>query len=151
MILWRISNYSDLSGMGGVLHRGRWHNRGKPVVYLAHSAAGALLEVLVHIEASHPGELPRHYQLLEVELPDDVSTSKVSLPEGDAWREDFTITRRCGDQWLAQNSSLLLRVPSAVVGRTSNFLFNPMHQQASACRIVSAARYPFDDRLFGVG
>ena len=150
MILWRISNYADLSGMGGVLHRGRWHNRGRPVVYLAHSAAGALLEVLVHIEASHPSELPRHYQLLEVELPETVATSTAKLPEGDAWRDDFTTTRRCGDQWLTAGETLLLRVPSAVVGRTSNYLFNPLHPQASECRILSAASYPFDDRLFGI-
>lgn len=151
MILWRISNYADLAGVGGLSHHGRWHNRGRPVVYLAQSAAGALLEVLVHVEANHPSELPRHYQLLEIELPDDASVIDADLPprawEEERWRGDLAVTRRCGDAWLAARASLLLRVPSAVVGRTFNFLFNPLHPQAPACRIVSATRHPFDDRI----
>ena len=147
MIFWRISNYADLSGTGGLLHRGRWHNRGRQVVYLAQSAASALLEALVHIEASHPSELPRQYQLLEVEVPASASIIEAALPLDEAWQNDFALTRRTGDQWLASGASLLLRVPSAVVGRTFNVLLNPAHPQAQACRIVSVARYPFDDRL----
>ena len=148
MILWRISNDADLSGAGGMLHRGRRHHRGRPVVYLAESAAGALLEVLVHVEAAQPSELPRDYQLLEVELPDDAPMEDVQLPAGDDWRRDLTLTRGLGDQWLLATRSLLLRVPSVVVGRTANRLFNPLHPAAAACRILSAQRYPFDDRLF---
>lgn len=151
MILWRISNYTDLSGTGGLVHHGRWHNRGRPVVYLAESAAGALLEVLVHVEAAHPGELPAHYQLLEIEVLDGASVSDARLPDGsppgDGWQADRVTTRRCGDAWLASAASLLLRVPSAVVGRTNNFLFNPLHPEARHCRILSVARYPFDARL----
>ena len=147
MIFWRISNYADLTGAGGLLHRGRWHSRGRPVVYLAESAASALLEVLVHIEASHPSELPRQYQLLEVEVPDDASIIDVAGPLQEGWQDDLAASRRVGDRWLAEGASLLLRVPSAVVGRTFNVLYNPAHPQAPQCRIVSVAKYPFDDRL----
>jgi RES domain-containing protein len=80
LILWRINNYADLSGTGGLLHHGRWHHRGRPVVYLAQSAAGALLEALVHVEAGSPGELPKSYRLLEVELPDSASITSVAPP-----------------------------------------------------------------------
>ncbi|MBS0372797.1 MAG: RES family NAD+ phosphorylase [Proteobacteria bacterium] len=151
MILWRISNYADLSGAGGLAHHGRWHNRGRPVIYLAESAAAALLEVLVHVEAAHPGELPAQYQLLEIAVPDGVSITNVALPDGaplaEGWQADLITTRRCGDAWLAKGASLLLRVPSAVVGRTHNLLLNPLHPEITGCRIVSAARYPFDERL----
>lgn len=47
------------------------------------------------------------------------------------------------NQLLAQGPSLLPRVPSAVVGRTLNLLFNPAYPQASTCRVVSVARFPF--------
>ncbi len=147
MILWRISNYTDLGGVGGLMRQGRWHHRGRPIVYLAGSAASALLETLVHLEAATLGELPRHYQLLEVELPDNAIV--LDAPEQTAvdWRQNLTLTRRIGDQWLAAGRSLLLRVPSAVVGRTVNLLFNPAHPQAAACRVVSVAKFPFDGRL----
>lgn len=151
MILWRISNHTDLSGTGGLLHSGRWHNRGRPVVYLTCSTAAALLEALVHIEASRAGELPRRYQLLEVEVPEGAPVADAVLPDNalstDGWQAELATTRRCGDQWLASGASLLLRVPSAVVGRTFNALLNPAHPQAAACRVISVGHYPFDDRL----
>lgn len=153
MILWRISNHSDLSGTGGLLHPGRWHSRGRPIIYLAESAAGALLEALVHIEAAHPSELPRSYQLLEVEIleqqTDDLPLAQDCQDLPDGWQQNQVITRRLGDNWLASGASLLLRVPSAVVGRTFNYLFNPGHSSARLSRIISVARYPFDDRLLG--
>jgi RES domain-containing protein len=147
VILWRISNYADLAGVGGLTHSGRWHHRGRPVVYLATSAASALLETLVHLEAATPSELPRSYQLLEVELPDDATLRDAPEQSEPDWRQRVTMTRRIGDHWLAAGDTLLLRVPSAVVGRTFNLLFNPAHPQASACRVVSVARFPFDGRL----
>jgi len=48
MELWRISNYADLSGGGGLQAAGRWHTRGKRIVYLADHPASAVLEMLVH-------------------------------------------------------------------------------------------------------
>ncbi len=147
MILWRISNYSDLSGAGGLLHGGRWHHRGRPVVYLAESPAGALVEALVHVQASRAGELPAHYQLLEVAVTDDAVAEPPPLPDGLSWRNDVALTRSLGEAWLASGRSLLLRVPSAVVGRSHNCLLNPLHPQAGGCRVLSVQRYPFDGRL----
>lgn len=66
MILWRISNHADLRGIGGLKAAGRWHSRGRPVVYLAESQPGALLEVLVHIDVTRVENLPTHYTLLKV-------------------------------------------------------------------------------------
>lgn len=66
MNLWRISNYKDLKGLGGLKASGRWHNRGVPIVYLAETPALAMLEVLVHFDMTLD-EIPKHYQLLEIE------------------------------------------------------------------------------------
>lgn len=147
MILWRISNHADLSGSGGLLHSGRWHSRGRPVVYLAESPAGALVEALVHVQAASAAELPKHYHLLEIALPDDAASDDLSAKLSRSWRDEPASTRALGDAWLAVQGSLLLRVPSAVVGRSFNRLFNPQHAQAASAEIKSVARYPFDDRL----
>ena len=54
MLLWRIAREihvdSALEGVGGLMVSGRWHRRGKPILYTASSAALAALEVLVHVE-----------------------------------------------------------------------------------------------------
>lgn len=147
MRLWRISNYADLQGKGGLKASGRWHNRGIPIVYLSETPALAMLEVLVHFELDL-SEIPTNYQLLEVDYNQRTGMShlhKNSLLDG--WQDDLELTRAIGDEWLISSSSLLLRVPSAVVPHSYNYLFNPRHPAASAAEIVSARLHPFDARL----
>ncbi|HXH47142.1 MAG TPA: RES family NAD+ phosphorylase [Bradyrhizobium sp.] len=55
MRIWRISNFDDLSGIGGLKTDGRWHDRGRHVVYAADHPASALLEVMVHLEIDVEG------------------------------------------------------------------------------------------------
>lgn len=147
MKLWRISNYADLKGIGGIRTPGRWHNKGIPVVYLSESPALAMLEVLVHFEMS-PEEVPSSYQLLEVEFNQKKGVSKLSeeaLPDG--WQQDYTLTRTTGDEWLTSLKSCLLRVPSAILPYSYNYLLNPRHELASNAQIISAQTHPFDSRL----
>src|ERR1700710_2443183 len=77
MELWRISNYADLKGIGGLRASGRWHFAGQPVVYLAEHPASALLEILVHQQLSHSEHVPDSYQLLRIEVPDDIAIAEL--------------------------------------------------------------------------
>ncbi len=147
MKLWRISNYADLQGKGGLKAAGRWHNRGIPIVYLSESPALAMLEILVHFELDL-SEIPANYQLLEVDYNQRKGLSylhKNALL--DAWQHDLDLTRAIGDEWLTSSSSLFLRVPSAIVPHSYNYLFNPRHSLANQTTITSAIQYPFDQRL----
>lgn len=147
MRLWRISNYADLAGTGGLLDSARWHSQGKRIVYLADSPASALLEVLVRFEVPD-AEWPTHYQLLAVDVPDELTSTSVevnSLPFD--WCENLSLTRSLGDRWLAEGDASLMRVPSAIVPFTSNWLLNPLHPDARRCTIVSVTRELFDRRL----
>jgi RES domain-containing protein len=148
--LWRISNYLDLSGEGGRLASARWHTEGRPVVYLAESPAAAMLERIVHLSYLN-GKLPRTYDLLEVEAAEDVEISNLD-PSGESeWKLNPEITRALGDNWLVASTSALARVPSVIVPRTWNFLFNPLHPDASRVRIILMIREQFDNRLFRSG
>lgn len=147
MKLWRISNYADLQGKGGLKASGRWHNRGIPIIYLSESPALAMLEVLVHFELDL-SEIPASYQLLEVDY--NLRTGMSHLHKNallDGWQDDLELTRAIGDEWLISSSSLLLRVPSAVVPHSYNYLFNPRHLAAGDAEIISARQHPFDTRL----
>jgi RES domain-containing protein len=141
MILWRISNYADLEGKGGLVSSGRWHTRGHPIVYLAETPPGALIEALVHLELNET-DLPDAYQLLKVSVPSNVKTEKCNPTVlGENWTADAKITRLVGDDWLRRRVTPLLRVPSAVVPETWNWLLNPAHPQARRMRISWARRY----------
>jgi RES domain-containing protein len=147
MRLWRISNHANLSGDGGLYGAGRWQTRGRRVVYLADHPASALLEVMVHLEIDAE-DLPSHYQMLGLDVPDDVSVTRVDereLPPN--WREHTDVTRSLGDNWLREVSAALLRVPSAVVPDASNYLLNPAHRDAARIGIASTERTAFDPRL----
>jgi RES domain-containing protein len=151
MWLWRISNHADLSGSGGLRASGRWHSRGRPIVYCSEHPAAALLEALVHLEVGRLEELPDSYQLLEIEVPRDVKRRMLDAKLlSERWRESQEQTRAIGDAWLASARSALLGIPSAIVPRTTNFLLNPAHPHASRLSLVSVSRYPFDPRLFAV-
>lgn len=144
MRLWRISNHASLSGDGGLYASGRWHTRGRRIVYLADHPALALLEVMVHLEVDAE-DLPRDYQLLAVDVPDGISAAFLGLPDG--WRDDVSNTRALGDAWLREGSSALLRVPSAIVPDARNYLLNPAHADAARITIAEAQRAAFDPRL----
>ena len=146
MTLWRISRHRDLSGAGGLKVPGRWHHAGHPVVYLAQSPAAALLEVCVHTSAN---DVPPEFTLLKIEGPDQ-RVSIITLDDlPDNWRSRLEVTRDLGMSWLQKKETVLLRIPSAIVPETANFLFNPSHPDAKKFHIAGAFSYPFDARLKG--
>jgi RES domain-containing protein len=145
MELWRISNYADLSGIGGLRATGRWHSRGRPIVYLADHPSSALLEMLVHMDRDL---IPPTYQLLRVVVPPDVAVETVRLQDLPAdWRTEAATCRNLGDQWLDRASSVLLKVPSAISHQGQNFLLNPVHPDAVKIVVAETIRAPFDSRL----
>jgi RES domain-containing protein len=153
MRLWRVSNYADLSGEGGRRVEGRWHERGQPVVYLAEHAALAVLERLVHL-AVDPEDLPSHYQLLTIHVPDDVAVEDLAEPVVAArvadWRHAPDETRKLTHAWFRERRTALLRIPSVIVPDAFNYLLNPLHPDAGPTSIVARQRVEFDVRLFGI-
>jgi RES domain-containing protein len=144
VVLWRISRHLDLSGEGGLLANARWHSIGHAVVYLGESPTAALLEVCVHTTADR---VPKSFTLLRIEGP-DVEISSIlpdTLPS--EWVKRPELTQRLGTAWLQSGAGVLLRVPSAIVPHTSNYLFNPLHPLAGQFRVVEAMEYPFDGRI----
>jgi RES domain-containing protein len=63
------------------------------------------------------------------------------------WASRVEITRDLGSEWLKRGSSALLRVPSALVPESANYLLNPLHKDAGLFRIEKSYQYPFDVRL----
>ncbi len=145
MVLWRLSNYADLSGAGGLRASGRWHTRGKPIVYLADHPASCLLEMLVHCDRDM---LPATYRLLRVDLTDTSSIEtcdQASLPPD--WRNHPELTRKIGDAWLDLSEKALLKVPSAILPNAEHYVLNPAHPDAGQATIVEVIDAALDPRL----
>lgn len=148
MILWRVSNYGTLDGTGGVYVSGRWHTKGRPIVYCSWNPATALLETLVHIEIDVE-DRPERVQILKIEGPDSVSIEKINTSEfPSGWPADWSITQEAGDAWLAGRRTLLLEVPCVLAPETWNVLVNPLHPEASQLKIIDVYEHRLDVRSF---
>jgi RES domain-containing protein len=150
MILWRLTRrpYADLSGRGGELADGRWHTRGRPVVYCAASAALAVLEARVHLDL--PLDLlPDDYVLMQIEAPDDLAVQTVPPRDlADGWQSREDLCRPVGDVWLDEGSTALLSVPSAIVDVERNILLNPRHSSVADVGVAEVTPFGWDERLF---
>lgn len=155
--LWRISNHCNLDGLGGEKADGRWHTaaRGKRIVYLSETPAGALLESLANLKGN-PELFPEKYQLLEVGVPDDVYAAMVFPSGGSPASRAFFKTvplsssRKKGNGWLRANISALAGVPSFPSPYSLNVLLNPKHPDARRILLKACRRIKYDRRLFHI-
>lgn len=138
MILWRISTYMDLDGSGGLNVSGRWHRKGRPIVYCGMNPSTVLSEILVHLGIDEEDRL-NTFRVLKIEASDSLSRETLdarALPKG--WQNDLTVTRDIGDRWLYEGRSCALTVPSVLFEDRSNVILNPLHADAHLLQIVSA-------------
>ena len=147
---WRIvkSKYvaSAFDGEGARRFGGRWNDKGTPMVYTASSQALAVLEMLVHLEAS---DLLKHYRLIPVTFDDAlVSTlDPKTLPTNWKRRPTPPAVRTIGEAWVSSGRSLILRVPSVIVPTESNYLINILHPDFARLSIGKPQAFRFDPRL----
>lgn len=149
MILYRLAKcvyVDDLSGTGARLYGGRWNSEGKAAVYLASSGSLAVLEVLVHLP---PLMIPNGYCITEISVPEHsiFTVKNEELPEN--WKDiaQPAALRKIGDQFLARNEYLLLKVPSAIVPFEYNYIMNPAHPAFKEVHILKKQPFDFDERL----
>jgi RES domain-containing protein len=150
---WRITKAKHaaaaFSGMGAKAFGGWWNSPGNAVVYCAGSTSLAILEMLVHLEAS---ELMRRYVSFEVTFEESLVTAIhiADLPKN--WRQSPipASVQAAGDQWVANGNSAVLRVPSALVPNEWNYLLNPAHPDFAKIAIGPKQPLRFDPRLVKV-
>jgi RES domain-containing protein len=130
-------------GQGGLYGHGRWHVRGKAIVYAAEHTALAMAEALVHLQRSN-SIAPFHHWVIDI--PDSLISKPPALPAG--WRNNMPFTQAFGDAWLSAKTSVAQLVPSALVSGDLNCLINPAHPKFDL-RWVSSGPTPFqfDPRL----
>ena len=147
---WRIVKKrhagTAFDGEGARLYGGRWNSPGVAAVYASESRALATLEVLAGLQTNSP--LPG-YVLIPAEFEDAlVVTIELAELPGE-WRDNPppSSTQRIGDRWVARGESAVLRVPSALVPREWNYLFNPGHPDFPSVLVGEQEPLAIDPRL----
>lgn len=142
MHIWRISNYADLSGRGGLHKAGRWNRKGTPIVYCSDHPSTALLEVLVHFDRD---ELPENYQLIKIEINTNLVREAVDLPT--KWQSSEDQSRAYWQRFVDTAEFPALIVPSIIMPHVFNILINPEHEKISEVKIIEKLKKPIDPRF----
>ncbi|MFL6446201.1 MAG: RES family NAD+ phosphorylase [Bryobacteraceae bacterium] len=130
-------DYPNLDGGGSAITGGRWNSPGKQMVYTASCSALAVLEYMAHLQT-----LPKNMTLLLVEVPDTLKIRDTTWAPA-----EIASSRQIGDEWLESKETAVLRVPSVIVPRQTNYLLNPDHPLFEAIQVVETTPFAFDSRL----
>ncbi len=147
---WRIVKSKHdaraFEGEGARLYGGRWNGPGRRAVYVADSVALAALELLVHLGDA---ETLYHYSVHAIHFADRhvVTVKPRSLPAD--WRKSPAPhpLQLVGDAWIADQTSVVLAVPSVVVPLESNYVINPEHPDFASLTTEGPLDFTFDPRL----
>ncbi len=150
MIVYRISNTiysSDISGTGAKLVGSRWNSKGVAMLYTAEHISLAVLEMLVNTNFK---DYDSPLDLMHIEIPSQ-NISEISLLKlKNNWKDDFGFTRFIGDEFIKQQQSLLLKVPSVIVNEECNYIANPEHPDFKKIKIIKTKSFWPDKRLFSI-
>ena len=147
---WRIikSRFAAdaFSGEGARLYGGRWNSPGIAMVYTAGSVSLATLELLVHLD--NTSVLPS-FSICPFDFDDSLVEllGPATLPPDWNQSPPPTSLRTIGDDWISRGSSVVLRVPSAVIENENNYLINPAHTDFKKLVIGSMKALKLDPRL----
>ncbi len=148
MIVYRLSKEqyaNDLSGKGAELVGGRWNSKGNSMLYTSQSIALCVTEIAVHVPL---GILPKDYQLIHIEIPDEDFLEMKRLPKDWQSFPHSNSTQMIGDKFLKEHKHLVFKVPSAAVQGEFNYLINPRRKNFNQIKIVKIQNFNFDERLF---
>ncbi len=133
-------------GEGARICGGRWNSKGTAMVYTASTRALAVLELLVHLEDS--SLIQQHFVLFKITVNDSyIMDLGNGLPKD--WQNDIIpfSTQTIGDDWVRQQASAVLEVPSTIIPEEKNYLINPLHPDFKKLKIEKAQSLSFDPRL----
>lgn len=129
------------------MHSGRWHRKGIEVIYAAENPSLALLETMVHVEEA--SLLGFDFVAIPIRFDDE----HLEALESDRLPEDWKAwpwpagTQHVGTQWILEQRSVILQVPSVVVPHQMNYLINPSHPKFPELEIGPPEPFPIDSRL----
>lgn len=137
---------NPLSSEGARRYGGRWNPPGVGILYTSASPELTLLEQLVHLPALPYQDLPKLF-LITLAVP---SPPKIVENLSPNWRDpaNFEGNHLTLKKWLNNPDVLALRVPSAIVPESYNFLLHPQHQDYSKIEILTANPFVIDPRLW---
>ena len=147
MLTYRIASqkYSDrLIGSG---REARWNPKDINIVYTVSTRALACLENAVHLDQVG---LTRSFDLITINCPTGIKIKTIrldDLPENWSDYDQMYFTQSIGGRWISEKQTAILKVPSSIIMKESNYLINPNHEDFKLISIVKKEPFTFDRRI----
>lgn len=147
MLAYRITHKSFSRKLIAPGFAGRWNGSGRKVIYCAESIALAFLENMIRRQGVG---FNQDFKTVILQIPEDLKIQKVKesdLPEG--WRKfsDYTKCQPIGNEWFDEGMYPVLKVPSAVLPESFNYVINAMHPDTKKIKIIRITDLIPDERL----
>jgi RES domain-containing protein len=137
--------YPVFDGGGAARWGSRWCTPGRNIIHTASAYALALLENLVHWNAT---SLPRGMRYVVATIPATVARTALDPATLLGWnRDDYRISQPYGDAWYDAGEVAVLVVPSVLSPYEPNVLINQRHPDTRRIRVTDEQRAGIDPRL----
>lgn len=147
MIVYRITLAQWAGKFTASGRAARWNSNGHFMLYAASTRALACLENMVHRRSTGKDDL---FRVTLIQIPDDLKIKKINKSKLPAnWQDyiNYTTCQAIGDEWLKENNTAVLQVPSAIISEEYNYLINPRHPDFNLIKMHSIEKFAFDERL----
>ena len=90
-------------------------------------------------------QISKHYVMIPIEIPDEAAVFVPKLSK--TWNSDRSVSQKIGDNFTRDTKQLLMKVPSALISDSYNYLINPAHPLIRKVKPQSPQTILFDKRL----
>lgn len=147
MIVFRIGHKNYATSLIASGANGRWVAAGRPVIYCAENIPLAFLENMVRRQGVG---FNLDFKIVCIEIPDDllISTFTESNLDPD-WRDpyDYSHCQPLGNKWFDDLRFPVLKVPSAVMPESFNYVINTLHPDFKRIKLVAITELVPDARI----
>ncbi|WP_298711839.1 RES family NAD+ phosphorylase [Chitinophaga sp.] len=147
MLLFRITHkkFSQELYASGI--KGRWNGPGRKVIYCAESISLAFLENMIRRQGVGFND---DFKIMIIEVPDDLEITVINPGDLPAqWRDfkDYSHCQPLGNKWYDDADTAILKVPSAVLPESSNYVLNSQHPAFRRVRLIETTDLVPDERI----
>ncbi len=150
MLVYRIVHNIYSKNLFASGAKGRWNSLGKKVIFAAESIPLAFLENIVRRQGVG---FNHDFKIMIIEIPDKIIISEIEVSNlEDGWRDfnDFSKCQPLGDAWYNAVKTIVLKVPSAVLPESFNYVINTEHPDYGLIKLIATTELVPDERVEGI-
>ena len=147
MLVYRIVHKKYSTNLFASGLKGRWNSFGKKVLYAAESIPLAFLENMVRRQGVG---FNKDFRIMFIDVPDSLKILTVDVSDlEDGWRDfrDYSKCQTIGDKWYDDGKIMILKVPSAVLPDSFNYVVNSELPDYGLIKLIEVTDLIPDERI----